>query len=60
MVEPRKNRGWSGAHRNRIGLHSGEVVVGNTGHARRLEYTIIGDTVNVVGWRGLLGEPRLT
>nr|WP_234942350.1 adenylate/guanylate cyclase domain-containing protein [Sinorhizobium medicae] len=27
-------------------MHYGEVVVGNTGHARRLEYTIIGDTVN--------------
>jgi adenylate cyclase len=30
-----------------IGVHAGEAVVGNVGNARRLEFTVVGDTVNV-------------
>jgi adenylate cyclase len=35
------------AVRVRIGLHSGPVVVGNIGTATRMNYTVVGDTVNV-------------
>ncbi|WP_207480161.1 adenylate/guanylate cyclase domain-containing protein [Arenibaculum pallidiluteum] len=31
----------------RIGLHTGPVIVGNIGSASRLNYTIVGDTVNI-------------
>jgi adenylate cyclase len=46
---------WNGKRRARgvpeirvgIGVHYGEVVVGNVGDARRLEFAVIGDVVNV-------------
>ena len=36
-----------GGFRTRYGLNSGTMVAGNLGHHERMEYTVIGDTVNL-------------
>jgi len=40
----------------RVGIHSGPVVVGNIGAASRINYTIVGDTVNAAARLEALGS----
>ena len=42
--------------RLRIGIHTGPVVVGNVGWPGRLNYTIVGDTVNTCQRLEALGK----
>ena len=43
----RANRSDEGAIRVAIGVHSGHVIIGDIGSEHRLEFAVLGDTVNI-------------
>jgi class 3 adenylate cyclase len=55
----RDNAGRDVPVRMRIGLHSGRVVVGNIGSSSRMNYTVVGDTVNAAQRLEVLAQELL-
>src|SRR5262249_22498807 len=49
LLDGKRRRGWAGQKTIQIGigLHYGDATSGNVGSDKRLEFTVIGDTVNL-------------